>query len=338
MKKILIIVFVFGIVFNLQSQGEIAKQEILELTDSELENIGVLMKGKKIIINNNIPGFEKYDLSVEGNSYSPLIEEGKYPLTEFDFYPYYITNMDSLWGYMWRSDKENELKGDPLYQRKMMLNYLVPIRMKQLNDKEKWGDDLLYWFTPTKSFCKAVPERYKIIREYTTDSLITSDVALMLNDDELKHIGFIINDSQICLNTFKRGKDKSKPKSVISWYNNKTDCGSSFSSGGGKNRLGDGKDGLKESFMYPDTDDGFNTFNANYHIVQVTFVESGTNNFTSASFKGRAIPIYIRNSTRNYHAKYDVVIYLKYSADLVERLPKHCKWWEMPDVYTVHLK
>ncbi len=303
----------------MQSQEEIAKQEILELTNSELENIGVLMKGQHIIINNNIPGFEKYELSVEGNSYSPFIEEGKYPLTEFDFYPYYITNMDSLSGFTWISDKENELKGDPLYMRKMLLNYLVPVCMKQSNDSDKWGDDLLYWFTPTKSFCKAVPKRYKIIREYTNDSNITSDVALELDEVELKKIGFIINDDEICLNTYVPKKEY-----VVSWSNNKTECGSSMVSGGG----------LKE--MYP-KNKNFDMFNVDYYIVQVTFV-GGSNNYTDTGYKGRAIPIYIRNSTRNYIAKYDVVIYLKYTPDLIERLPKSCKWWEMPDVYTVNLK
>ena len=329
MKRLLIVLFLFGAVFKMQSQEKIAKQEILELTNSELKDIGVLIKGKQIIINNNIPDIEKYQLSVEGNSYSPFFDnKEKYPVTEFDFYPYYITNMDSLSFFTWISDKENELKGDPLYQREMMLNYLVPVQIKQSNDKEKWGDDLLYWFTPTKTFCEALPERYKITMKYSTDENITSDVALMLSDDELREIGFVIDDNGIYLNTFKHGKDKSKYENgnVVSWYNNKTDCGSSMVSGGKE------KD-LKKSFTFPQ-----DLFNADYYIVQVTFVEKGTNNLTTASFKGRTIPIYIRNSTRNYHAKYDVVIYLKYSLDLVEKLPKHCKWWEMPDKYTVNLK
>lgn len=325
MNKLLITIILFGITFILSAQNDSIKQEILELSNSELESMGVLMKGKQIIINNQIPDLEeKFQLIVEGNNYSPFFDStDNFPVTKFDFYPYYITNMDSIRFFLCIFDSENVLKRDPLFTRKMMLEYLVPVRIKQSDAKEKWGDDLLYWFTPTESFCKALPERYKITRRYTTDSNITSDVAIILNDEELKNIGFVINENEIYLNTFKHGKDKSKLKDgyVVSWFNNKTDCGSSIASG---------RIDIKE-YTFPK-----DLFYADYHIVRVSFV-NGSNNLTT-KYKGRAIPIFVKNSDRNFSNKMDVVIYLKYTPELIQKLPLNCSWWKMPDVYTVILK
>lgn len=325
MKKSLIVLIFFGIVFNLQSQKDSTKQEIIELSNSELENIGVLMKGKQIIINNAIPDLEeKFQLMVEGNNYSPFFDTtDNYPVTKFDFYPYYITNMDSIRFFLCILDSENVLKGDPLFTRKMMLEYLVPVRIKQSDTKEKWGNDLLYWFTPTESFCKALPERYEITRRYTTDTNITSDVAIILNDEELKKIGFVVSDDEICLKTYSNKKDSegSDYFYLLGWRNKKTTSESFMSMRYTKDELF-----IKEK----------NVVHEDYHIVRVTYV-NGSNNLTT-KYKGRAIPIFVRNSDRDFHNKMDVVIYLKYSPELIQKLPLGCSWWKMPDIYTVNIK
>lgn len=326
MKKAIIIVFLLGLVCNLYSQSENKKQEILELNNSELQKLGITIKDKQIIYNNDIVGVETFQLSQTGNSYSPFLDDIKdIPATNFDFYPYYITNTDSVWGFMWISDEENELKDDPIYVRKMMNEYLVPVRIKQADDNEKWGDDMLYWFTPTRSFCEAIPERCKIEQDiYTSDSLITSDVALFISDKYLKNIGFEMDEDGISINTFKKGKDKYKISegTVVSWYNTKTECGSSVMSGNQKK--------IKEIFK-----DNEDLMNADYYIVKVSFVDGSDN--LSTGYKGRAIPFYIRNYYRNLNCKKDVIIYLKYTQELADKLPKRCNWYKMPDVYTVIL-
>jgi len=171
MKKTLFFAtFILGFFCILKAQNT-ATQPILELSVAELSKLGITYKSQQILYNNNIPKVDKFPLSITGNSFGNINDN--IPCTNFDFYPYYITNIDSTISFLWSSDKENELKNDPLFQKKMMLEYLVPVLIKQTDGTGKsFGNDLLFWFTPTESFCKAIPQKYTITRKYVSDSLI----------------------------------------------------------------------------------------------------------------------------------------------------------------------
>lgn len=318
MKIFTLLLLLFSIpISGCFAQNNPKPQPILELTTLDLQNIGVIIKGNQIIINNEIPGMaESYSIIIDEAGYNPKIKDDlKIPKTNFDFYPYYITRMDSISGYMQKTDEENELKSDPLFQRKMF-NYLVPVKITRNDFPGIWGKELLFWFTPTESFHRILSNKYQINREYVPDTLVTSDIALPVTDEELKRIGFEIKDEEIYFETYVHKSpfsSDSKPYLVF-WYNDKKESGTGTISGNISN----------EKKKYPD-----------YYIVKVVFTD-GKINF-DMNYKGRAVPIYIRNSNRNYSEKKDVIIYLKYTPKLIEDLHSFY-WWRMPDRYTVIMK
>jgi len=309
MKKTLFFaIFVLGFFCIIKAQNT-ATQPILKLSVAELSKLGITYKNQHIIYKNYIPTFENFPVSFNlGKDNSDVADS--IPSTNFDFYPYYITKMDSLTDIVMTLNEENELKQDPLFQRKMMSEYLVPVLIKQTDETGKsFGDDILLWFTPTESFCKAIPQKYTITRKYVSDSLITSDVALELSDKELKNIGFVIDDEEMYLNTYIRNwQSKPEDKYICTWFNSKKESGVSLMSGNIKDKL-EKKDPKNKNYKMGE---------ASYYIVKVVFVD-GKENF-DWKYKGRVIPIYIRNSNRNYKEKKDVIIYLKYTPDLGNKI------------------
>ncbi len=316
-----LILFVVISVCNGQKDPKI--QPILKLTNTDLHKIGVTIKNQQIFINNEKPGTRAFQLIITGNSYNPKIADNlNIPKTNFDFYPYYITGLDSIYGFLRQDDEENELKSDPLFKRKMF-NYLVPVKINRNDSTGSWGKDLLFWFMPTESFRKILSDKYTINREYVPDTLITSDVALTVSDDDLKNIGFVINNDGMYLETFMFDKEfgVDSTRFYIKWFNDKTDYGEEMITGKFSD---DSKEYQSIRNKYPD-----------YYIVKVVDI-NGNMNF-DMNYKGRAVPIYIRNSNRNYAGKTDVVIYLKYTKSLIEKL-SNWDWWRMPDRYTIVIK
>jgi hypothetical protein len=318
MKKIVLNLVFVGLLSGIFAQNKTPIQPILNLSVDELSKIGIFIKNNKVIVKNVCPNGLKFPLILYKNSYSAEVGD-TIASTNYDFYPYYISTIDSVSGFLSLDDeRENKIKMDPLFERKMKLNYLVPVQVKIPPDQ-----DYLFWFQPTETFCKLIPQKYPITIKYVPDSLINSNVALDLTDEELKKIGFVIDDEEMYLRTWN------KPDHICEWFNNKTESGTSLLSGNIENLLKN-KDKKNRKYDISKTD---------YHIVRVTDAD-GEINFNSSKYKGLVIPIYIKNKHRSFNNKHDTVIYLSYSPSLVKKMDDNHwgSWWENPAKYTLDVK
>jgi len=318
MKNLIFFVVFFGFLSGIFAQNKTSVQPVLNLSINELSKIGIFIKSNKVIVKNNCPNGNKIRYVIYKNSY--LDESGdSIAITNYDFYPYYISSIDSVSGfYSMDDERENKLKLDPLFERKMKLNYLVPVQVKIPPDQ-----DYLFWFQPTETFCKLIPQKYPIKIKYIPDTLINSNVALELSDEELKKIGFVIDDEEMYLNTWNR------PDYICGWFNNKTESGTQTLDGNIESFLKK-KDKKNRKFDLRKTD---------YQIVRVTDPD-GKLNFNSTKYSGLVIPIYIRNKHRSYYNKQDVVIYLSYTPSLVKKMEESSwgGWWSNPAKYTIDFK
>ncbi len=274
MKTIFQFVFFFFMAgLHCFSQDKQVNQPILDLTVSDLQKIGVIIKNQQIIINNNIPDHDKFQLIIHGNNYHPKVESSlNIPETNFDFYPYYFTSTDSAIGFFCQDVFENELKNDPLFRRKMF-DLLVPIRIKQSDNATKWGNEIILWFTPTDEFRKLLSDKYTINRKYTSDSLITSEVALKLSDEALKNIGFVITDDEMYFETYMNDPAFTSQYVTI-WYNNKKEFGTETITGD-VSKIINKKDPQNK---------GYDIKSTGYYIVKVTDV-NGKINFEIPNLK-----------------------------------------------------
>lgn len=323
MKHILILILFLGLISNVFCQSEKAEQPILNLSTSELENIGVFIKNNQIIVKNDMPRGDDYYLIID-KAYNPS-KSDYVDFTKFDFYPYYITRIDSISGYHSQNSLENELKIDPLFERKMKMNYLVPVKV-ELSPEQVF----LFWFQPTESFCKQIPAKYTISRKYIPDSLIKSNVALVMNDDELREIGFVIDNEEMYLRTCVTDNSYLKqPKDICEWYNNKKESGTLILNGNIETLLNE-KDKKNKNYDIRKTD---------YFIVMVTDADGNTI-YKNNDYSGLVVPIYIDNKRRPYYNKTDIVIYLSYTPSLVNKMEilKWNGWWSNPARYTVDFK
>jgi hypothetical protein len=326
MKNLILVIISFGFLTGIIAQNTISVQPILNLSVDELNNVGITIKNNKIIVKNDNPNGLKFHLIIYKNSYRPEVGDS-IASTNYDFYPYYISTMDSVSGFLsYNDEKENGLKMDPLFQRKMKMNYLIPVRVKIPPDQ-----DYLFWFQPTESFCELIPQKYTIVRKYVPDSLINSDVALRLDDQELKNIGFVIDDEEMYIKTYVYDKyNESKTKYICEWFNDKNNFGTSLISGN------------LEKFLKKDKKNRrYNIKKSDYYIVRVTDV-NGDINYDMGDYTGLVIPIYIDNKgfSRPYKNKQDVVIYLSYSPSLVKKMIVQSfeGWWSNPARYTIDYK
>lgn len=311
MKKILLVAIIIYCGAVLKAQDKTSKQ-ILELTQDELAKIGVIVRDNNVIYNNTMPDGSNYKISFNGNNFD-FTGIMNIPKTHFDFYPYYITDVDSVSKIIQRDKHENTLKLDPLFERKMMLNHLVPVKVKSNYESKKNFNEYLLWFEPTKSFCKLIPERYKINIKYIDDTKVKSNVVIELKDEDLRKIGFVVDSEEIYLKT--KYYDKGfKCTFITTWYNNKKESGTSQISGGGIDEM------LKE---IDEKNKDYDLGKTDYFIVRVENVGDYIN--YDNDYKGLIIPIYFKNKTRNFDNKNDIVIYLSLTPDLEKKLTE-TKW------------
>ena len=330
MKKVLLITnIILAFISGIYAQDTTSKQQILDLTIDELSKIGFSFKNQQIIYKNKMPRGDNIQILIDKNSidknsiYNDISDS--ILSTNFDFYPYYFSDIDSICKHYHQTKKyENKLKMDPLFERKMKLNYLVPVLVKLYYDSIKPEKEFIFWFVPTESFCKLIPPRYKITRKYVPDSLITSNVALELEDCELRNIGFVIDNEEMYLNTYNNGF-------ICMWHNDKNNCGTAIIT-----ETEDIENFLKKKDK---KNEKYNIENADYSIVMVTNAD-GNKNFTWGNFVGKVIPIYIRNKHRPYKIRHDIVIYLSYSPSLVKKMNEYeySGWWSDPSLYTIDYK
>jgi hypothetical protein len=99
--KLIILLILISIVRNSPAQVEQPYQPIIEPTNEELAKIGITLKGKYVVVDNDIPGKFEFGYILESghiNIPKQLMDSSEFkklvgiiPLTHFDFYPYYIT-------------------------------------------------------------------------------------------------------------------------------------------------------------------------------------------------------------------------------------------------------
>lgn len=315
----LFIIFVLCFALYTNAQSNNSAQSILELSINELNKIGITLKNYQVVFQNDNPKVDKYNISVYYTDkkvhYSPHLNNAV-PVTNFDFYPYYISSIDSTCNFISTNDKENILKMDFLFQRKMMKNYLVPVKIKLIDSITNNETELLYWFTPTVTFFNVIPERYKISRKYIPDTIEFSNVALDLSDNDLKKIGFIVNKDEIYIKTHFIEKT-SDIKYFFTWYNNKTKSGTAFD-------LDDKTCYLNKKRL------------TDYYIVKVTDID-GKADWDITDFDGFVIPIFVNNKKRGLRSNKDIVIFLSSTPDLVRKLNKcsNSNWKQYPSIYTI---
>lgn len=306
MKKIILLAVIICCSSFLKAQDN--TKQILELTKDELAKIGVFVGHNKIRCYYVTPDSIKFDLVLKNNCYAPFGVNIKYK-TNFDFYPYYISNLDSACGFHSVDDeRENILKMEPLFEKEMMLNHLVPVRVKENYKPNSKRSEYLFWFEPTESFCKLIPERYKINIKYINDTLITSKLALGFWDGYLKKIGFEIDSNNILIETLHYNP-KDSVYFLIKWYNDKSDCGVMRSSSGSLEKIL--SDTVKKN-------NGFNITKTDYYIVRVEDINGKLN--YSSNYDGLVIPFYIKNKGRNLNEKEDVIIYLNATPSLIKKI------------------
>jgi len=169
MKKIsnaiAIILLIFALGCNSTSKKESAEKvdkdysiEYAYLTLEQLNSLGIQVKDSSIMYNNAVDGAGGLNITIRDKGY--YLEIASIDQTNFNFYPRYITTLDTVQRAMYRltGDQSNSMEEAQKWEK---FESLVPVVVEQVEDNTRFGETLVFWFTKTPELEKMLDEFYK---------------------------------------------------------------------------------------------------------------------------------------------------------------------------------
>ena len=136
-------------------QEETPPKEFIPISTDQLANLGVFVKDSAVMYNNEVEEVGGLNLTIRGMKY--IGNAATTQQTNLNFYPRYITTMDTIQRAMYRL--EGEHPNDMVEALKWTsFESIVPIVVEQKQGDTIFGETLVFWFTKT-------PEIEKLMKQ-----------------------------------------------------------------------------------------------------------------------------------------------------------------------------
>ncbi|MHC1704262.1 MAG: hypothetical protein AB9846_10175 [Tenuifilaceae bacterium] len=114
----------------------------------ELSKFGIFIVDSNVMYNNKIYNLGTLNLLISGEKYSAGTATSVQ--TNFDFYPRYITTMDTVQRYAYNLQGKGSNTIEEA-QKWATFDKLIPIVVEQKLNGQEFGETLIFWFTKTDS-------------------------------------------------------------------------------------------------------------------------------------------------------------------------------------------
>ena len=159
MKKIpLIYIFLLLIQFscsNPKSVKELVKEEGMKprngfyyFKNDDLVRFGIVVTDSSVMYNNKMFNLGTLNMVIKGENYS--IGTASSTQTSFDFYPRYITTIDTVQRYAYNLQGKGSNTVEEA-QKWATFDKLIPVVVEQKMKDKVFGETLVFWFTKTDS-------------------------------------------------------------------------------------------------------------------------------------------------------------------------------------------
>lgn len=140
-----------------QQESE-SKSGYIYLSVQKLEKLGIFIKDSSVMYNNEMAGVGGLNITIRGMRY--IGNAATTEQTTLNFYPRYITTLDTIQRAMYRL--EGEHPNDMEEARKWTsFESLVPVVVEQKTNGLKFGETLVFWLTKTPDLEKILADLQK---------------------------------------------------------------------------------------------------------------------------------------------------------------------------------
>lgn len=115
---------------------------------NELSKFGIYVTDNKVMYNNKIFNLGTLNIVISGINYS--VGTSTMPATNFDFYPRYITTLDTIQRYAYNLQGKGSNTVEEA-QKWNTFDKLIPVLVEQKQGDSVFGESLVFWFTKTDS-------------------------------------------------------------------------------------------------------------------------------------------------------------------------------------------
>ncbi|HOP04233.1 MAG TPA: hypothetical protein PL017_06185 [Tenuifilaceae bacterium] len=144
---------------NEAPEKDVTKKGFVHLTSSQLAQLGVYIKDTAVMYYNEVENVGGLNIAIRGMKYygnAATTEQ-----TNLNFYPRYITTLDTIQRAMYRL--EGEHPNDMVEAHKWStFESLIPVVVQQKQDTTVFGETLVFWFTKT-------PELEKLMKRIESE-------------------------------------------------------------------------------------------------------------------------------------------------------------------------
>ncbi len=127
-------------------QDETTPKGFIHLSSDQLARLGVYVKDSAVMYNNEVEKVGGLNIIIQGMKY--IGNAATTQQTNLNFYPRYITTVDTIQRAMYRL--EGEHPNDMVEARKWTsFESLVPVVVEQKQGDTIFGETLVFWFTKT---------------------------------------------------------------------------------------------------------------------------------------------------------------------------------------------
>jgi hypothetical protein len=115
---------------------------------NELSKFGIFVSDSKVMYNNKIFNLGTLNIVISGTNYS--VGTSTQPVTNYDFYPRYITTLDTVQRYAYNLQGKGSNTVEEA-QKWNTFDKLIPVVVEQKQGDNVFGESLVFWFTKTDS-------------------------------------------------------------------------------------------------------------------------------------------------------------------------------------------
>lgn len=139
-------------------QADLHNDGFVHLSNQQLAKLGIFIKDSAVMYNNEMAGVGGLNITIRGMKY--IGNAATTEQTTLNFYPRYITTLDTVQRAMYRL--EGEHPNDMKEARKWTsFESLVPVVVEQKSEGVKFGETLVFWLTKTPDLEKMLAELQK---------------------------------------------------------------------------------------------------------------------------------------------------------------------------------
>ncbi len=137
------------------SELTIVESSFLQFSSDKLKDLGVAIKDSMVMYNNVVEGVGSLNLTIRNKVYS--IDAATTEQTHLNFYPRYITTLDTIQRTMYRMKGEYAQSMEEAHKWDKFEN-LVPVVVKQEIGEYTFGETLVFWFTKSPDLDKLLSQ------------------------------------------------------------------------------------------------------------------------------------------------------------------------------------